>query len=58
MRVAVDGEALVFRGLFKRGKAVVKFIHRCCRCGLRHNVEIKHNGSDPDVSIVFDRLES
>lgn len=53
----VDGVPYRLRGVRERGAAIVKFIHRCCDCGLRHNVKIKHKDGDSGMEISFNRKE-
>lgn len=51
----LDGIPARLRGIRKGTVSVVEFVHRCCGCGLRHDVRISHNGKDPGVDITFDR---
>ena len=49
----IDGIPVRLRGVRKGAKSIVKFVQRCCHCGLEHDVEISHNGKNPDVDIAF-----
>lgn len=53
-----DGIPVRLHGTKKRGKATVKFFHKCCDCGLRHDVAIKHDGKSPHVDITFTRIKA
>ena len=54
----IDGVPYRLRGWKDKTKSVVEFIHRCCRCGLEHDVKIEHEGKKPDVDITFNRKEN
>lgn len=53
-----DGIPVRLHGTKKRGKSAVKFFHKCCDCGLRHDVTIKHDGKSPHVDITFTRIKA
>jgi len=53
----IDGVPNRLRGVKSGAVSVVKFIHKCCSCGLRHDVKIEHTGKDPAVDITFNRLD-
>lgn len=56
-QVAHSGKKLRLLGRKKRGKSFVEFFHKCCDCGLQHDVMIEHDGKTPQVDITFKRLK-
>lgn len=52
-----DGVPVRLHGVREGAASVVKFVHKCCQCGLMHNVAIKHNGKNPNVKATFDLMD-
>lgn len=53
----IDGVPVRLRGVRRGATSVVKFVNKCCRCGLLHDVKIAHSGKCPDVSVTFNRKD-
>lgn len=53
----IDGIPVRLRGVKRNAATVIEFIHKCCECGLRHDVRICHKDKSADMDITFDRID-
>jgi hypothetical protein len=56
--VAHSGKKIRLAGRKKRGKCFVDFYHKCCSCGLEHDVMVEHDGKTPQIDITFTRIKA
>ena len=53
---ATDGVPITLKGFTLGRELVVKFVHKCCGCGLRHHVEVRHKSATKSINIKFTRI--
>lgn len=54
----IDGLPYRLAGAFVDGEARLRFKHKCCHCGTRHQVLITKKPRTADMSITYKRLEN
>lgn len=48
---------LTIKGVREKGRSIIRWRHICCKCGLKHDVDMEHDGATPEIKATFKQLE-